>query len=84
MGGISQGLDQLFRSLQRAEMDIAARDHALRLAFEFWRVNKEVMDIGPSRELLKKLDEAERGFLNALDALSFMADARTSVLRIEQ
>lgn len=80
---ISQGLDDLFRGLQRAEIDIQGRDHALRLAFEFWRVTKEVMTHGPNRELLRKLNDAERSFLNALDVLNMGADARPVVERIE-
>ncbi len=80
---ISQGLDDLFRGLQRAEIDIQGRDHALRLAFEFWRVTKEVMTHGPNRELLRKLNDAERAFLNALDVLNMGADARPVVERIE-
>jgi hypothetical protein len=80
---IAQGLDDLFRGLQRAEIDLAGRDHALRLAFEFWRVTQEVMAHGPNRELLRKLDEAERAFLNALDVLNMRAGSPCAVERIE-
>jgi hypothetical protein len=80
---ISQGLDDLFRGLQRAEIDIQGRDHALRLAFEFWRVAKEVMTHGPNRELLRKLNDAERAFLNALDVLNMGAENRPTIERIE-
>lgn len=80
---IAQGLDDLFRGLQRAEIDIQGRDHALRLAFEFWRVTKEVMAHGPNRELLRKLNDAERAFLNALDVLNMGAENRPTVERIE-
>jgi hypothetical protein len=80
---IAQGLDDLFRGLQRAEIDLAGRDHALRLAFEFWRVTREVMTHGPNRDLLRKLDEAERAFLNALDVINMGVGSLPTVERIE-
>lgn len=83
---ISRGLDELFRGLQRAEIDLAARDQALRLAWDFWSTVKEVSEAGPSRELLRKLDEAERRFLEALDVMGWDRPARDRVAieRIEK
>ncbi len=83
---IARGLDQVFRALQRAEIDLAARDQALRLAWEFWAVVKEVSTEAPNRELLRKLDEAERRFLDALDVMGWDRPARGRVFveRIEK
>jgi len=74
MASIGDGLGDLFRALQRAEVDIAARDQALRLAWEFWRVVREVSTNGPNGELITKLDKAERKFLDAVDVLGWKSE----------
>lgn len=68
---VSQGMSEIFRSLQQAEQEILERDKTIRAAFQFWFVVREISDHGPSNELLKKLDGFEREFLESLEKLGW-------------